>query len=56
MSEVRDYCIKECPLGIEKSKEFLEINNSAYDAAMDMHFFVEKCINTCPYKDKFSKE
>lgn len=52
MSEVKDFCIKSCPLGIEKSKEFLDKNNSAYDAAMDMHFFVKECMKTCPYKDK----
>ena len=51
--EQRDYCHKECPIGKAKSKEFLDANNSAYDAAMDMWFFVEKCIKTCPYKDKF---
>ena len=53
MSEVRDFCIKGCTLGIEKSKEFLNNSNSAYDAAMDMCFFVDECIKTCPHKDKF---
>lgn len=52
MSEVNDFCIKECPLGIEKSEEFLDKNNSAFDAAMDMHCYVKECIKTCPYKDK----
>ena len=33
---INDFCIKECPLGIEKSEEFLDKNNSAFDAAMDM--------------------
>lgn len=56
MSEVRDFCIKGCPIGLEKSKEFLDKNNSAYDAAMDMHFFVDKCIKTCPYKDKLKMD
>lgn len=55
MSEVKDFCIRECPLGKEKSQELLDRNNSAYDAAMDMCFFVEECIKTCPHKDKFSK-
>ena len=53
MSEVNDFCIKECPLGIEKSEEFLDKNNSAFDAAMDMHCYVKECIKTCLYKDKF---
>ena len=55
MSEIRDFCIKSCPLGKEKSKEFLNENNSAYDAAIDMRLFVEKCLKTCQYKDKFEK-
>jgi hypothetical protein len=53
MSEVRDFCIKGCPLGKEKSREFLDKNNSVYDAAMDMYFFVDECVKTCPHKDKF---
>jgi hypothetical protein len=52
MSELRDFCITGCPIGLEKSREFLDKNNSAYDAAMDMYFFVENCIKTCPHKDK----
>lgn len=52
MPEVRDFCIKDCPLGKEKSREFLDKNNSVYDAATDMYFFVEECIKTCPYKKK----
>ncbi len=54
MSEVRNFCIKGCPLGEEKSEEFLNRNNSAYDAAIDMCLFVEECIKTCPYKDKLN--
>lgn len=50
------YCIKECPLGKEKSRELLDKNNSAYDAALDMQFFVDKCIKTCPYKDKLQAD
>jgi hypothetical protein len=45
--EQRDYCYKECPIGKAKSKEFLDANNSAYDAALDMMWFVEKCSETC---------
>jgi hypothetical protein len=49
---MNNFCIKGCPIGIEKSRELLDKNNSAYDAAMDMQFFVDKCIKTCPYKDR----
>ena len=52
--EVKDFCTKECPIGRKKSRELLDRHNSVYDAAMDMYFFVEKCVNTCPYKDKLS--
>jgi hypothetical protein len=55
MSEINNFCIKECSLGIKKSEEFLDKNSSAFDAAMDMCFFVEECKKTCPYKDKFDK-
>lgn len=49
---MNDFCITDCPLGIEKSKEFLNKNNSVYDAVIDMRFFVEECIKTCPYRDR----
>lgn len=49
---MNDFCIKECPRGKEKSEELLDKNNSALDAAMDMYFFIEKCLETCPYRDK----
>ncbi len=50
------YCDKNCLIGKEKSKEFLDSNNSAYDAAMDFMWFVEECFKTCPYKDKHTEE
>lgn len=50
---MNDFCIKECPLGKKKSEELLDKNNSAYDAAVDMLYFVEECIKTCPNKEKF---
>lgn len=53
---MNDYCINECPLGKEKSEEFLDKNESAYDAAMDMRFFVKECLKTCPHKDKVKTE
>jgi hypothetical protein len=55
MSEINDFCVKECPLGIKKSGEFLDKNKSAFDAAVDMHYYVKECIKTCPYKDKFAE-
>ena len=50
------YCIKHCEIGCKKSKEFLDKNNSAYDAAIDFWAFTEKCFENCPYKDKHTKE
>lgn len=46
------YCHKHCELGKMKSKELLANNNSAYDAAIDFCFFVEKCYETCKYKEQ----
>lgn len=48
------YCDKKCPKGMKASKEFLDNNNSAYDAALDFMWFTEECFKTCPYKDNFS--
>ncbi len=45
-----NYCNKSCPIGIEKSRELLDKNNSAYDAAISFRFFVEDCFKYCPYK------
>jgi hypothetical protein len=45
------YCDKQCPIGMEKSKELLAMHNSAYDAALDFCSFVDKCFKTCPYKE-----
>lgn len=56
MSEMNDFCIKGCTIGLAKCEEFLNKNNSAYDAAMDMYFFVDECIKTCPYKSEFKTE
>lgn len=55
MSEINEFCIKDCPLGKEKSKEFLDRNNSVYDAVLDMRAFVKECLKTCPYKDKLQE-
>ncbi len=51
---MNDFCIKECPFGKEKSKEFLDKNNSVYDAVIDMQTFVKECIKTCPHRDKLN--
>lgn len=51
---MNDFCIKKCPLGKEKSKDFLAQNNSVYDAVIDMRSFVEECLKTCPHKDKLN--
>jgi hypothetical protein len=49
-----DYCDKECPIGIKASKEFLDKNNSAFDAALDFACFIKKCSETCHFRDKSS--
>lgn len=49
------YCSKKCPIGMKASREFLDNNNSAYDAALDFCFFVDECFKTCPYKDMHNK-
>lgn len=46
-----DYCYEKCTIGNCASKEFLNNNNSAYDAAMDFLRFTEDCFKTCPYKE-----
>ena len=46
------YCNDSCKIGQAASKECLESNNSAFDAALDFRFFVENCFKTCPYKDQ----
>jgi hypothetical protein len=45
------YCNNECQKGKKASKDFLDNNNSAYDAALDFMRFTEKCFETCPYKE-----
>lgn len=44
------YCNNECSIGIAAREKFLDLNNSAYDAAMDFRFFTDNCFKTCPYK------
>ena len=45
---VRRYCIDVCPIGKAKTTEFLEKNNSVFDAVTDMNIFVDHCKKTCP--------
>jgi hypothetical protein len=45
------YCNEKCPIGKQKSEEFLKANNSAYDAFIDFRFFADECYKTCPYKN-----
>lgn len=50
------YCNDECPIGRAMRDKFLNENNSAYDAAMDFRFFVDKCFVDCPYKAAHMEE
>ena len=50
------YCDNICPLGSKKSEEFLDKNNSVFDAAIDFTYFVEECFKTCPYREYHIKE
>ena len=49
------YCGEKCNIGRAASREFLNLNNSAYDAAMDFRFFADNCFKTCPYKTEHMK-
>ena len=51
-----EYCNNKCPKGIEARNKFLDENNSVYDAVTDFWAFTDKCFETCPYKDKHTKE
>lgn len=50
------YCYEHCQIGKAASEKFLEQNNSVFDAAFDFNYFVEKCFDTCQYKNKHTKE
>lgn len=50
-----EYCNEVCQIGKQKSKEFINKNNSFYDAAVDFRFFVDSCFKTCPYKEMYDK-
>jgi hypothetical protein len=46
------YCGKQCPIGKAASDLFLDINNSAIDAAFDFRSFINNCYIACPFKCK----
>lgn len=50
------YCNDICSKGQKASDEFIKKADSAFDAAIDFWAFVEECIKTCPYKDKYTEE
>ena len=43
-------CSDKCPKGRAFLKQVLNDNNSAFDAAVDMWQFVDKCRDTCDYE------
>ena len=51
-----EYCNNKCQKGIEAKSKFLDENNSVYEAVSDFWAFTEKCFETCPYKEKHTKE
>lgn len=50
-----EYCDKQCPIGIAARNKFLDENNSAYDAAIEFHFFTDNCFKTCVQKEFHSQ-
>lgn len=52
----RCYCGTECPKGKKASEDFINKNNSAFDAAIDFSLFVNECFKTCPYKEIHKNE
>ena len=44
------YCYEKCTIGKAASEKFLNINNSAIDAAFDFQYFTENCLKACPYQ------
>jgi hypothetical protein len=49
------YCNDVCPIGKAARDKFLEINNSAFDAATDFRFFTDSCYKACQFKDEHQK-
>ena len=50
------YCYEKCEVGQAAAKRFLDLNNSAFDAATDFRFFTDNCFKTCPNKKEHAKE
>lgn len=50
------YCYEKCEVGKAAAQRFLDINNSAFDAATDFRFFTDECSKTCPNKKEPAKE
>ena len=49
------YCFEKCKIGKAASEVFLDLNNSAFDAAADFDNFIENCFSACPYKSAHVK-
>lgn len=45
--EKDEYCRFTCEKGCKAQDRFIEQNNSAFDAVIDMHFFLDNCRKTC---------
>lgn len=45
------YCYEKRTIGKQAAKEILAESESVSDAAIDFHYFIEKCYKNCPYKD-----
>ena len=50
------YCYEKCEVGKAAAQRFLDINNSAFDAATDFRFFTDECSKTCPNKKEPAEE
>jgi hypothetical protein len=48
------YCYEKCLLGRAKAEDFIYKNNSVFDAATDFRFFVESCLESCPFKENIT--
>jgi hypothetical protein len=44
------YCSERCPIGTKARDNFINLNNSSIDAAIDFGFFVKKCLKNCQYQ------
>lgn len=49
------YCNEVCPIGKAARDKFLDINNSALDAATDFRFFTDNCFKACQFKSEHLK-